>query len=48
MKLRILFSVALIAVLFGFWLITTKPTCRKGEVASLGPRLDWTCLADTK
>ena len=48
MKLRILFSVALIAVLFGFWLITTKPTCRDGDVASLGPRLDWACVPNAK
>jgi hypothetical protein len=46
MHLRLLFSVALIAVLFCFWLVMTKPTCRDGLAASLGPRLDWSCLAD--
>ena len=44
MNTRILFSVALIAVLFCFWLIVSKPTCGNGEAASLGPRLEWTCL----
>jgi hypothetical protein len=44
MKTRILFSVALVAVLFVFWLIMSKPACLAGEVASLGPRLEWTCL----
>jgi len=44
MKLRILFSVALIAFLFGFWLFATKPSCRQGDMALLGPRLDWTCV----
>ncbi|MGO8912941.1 MAG: hypothetical protein ACLQDM_26960 [Bradyrhizobium sp.] len=46
MKLRLLFSVALIAVLFGFWLVMTRPICRDGLAASLGPRLNWTCTAD--
>ena len=46
MHLRLLFSVALIAVLVCFWLFMTKPTCRDGLAASLGPRLDWSCLAD--
>jgi hypothetical protein len=46
MNPRLLFSVALIAVLFCFWLIVTKPTCRDGLVASLGQRLDWTCVPD--
>jgi hypothetical protein len=44
MKLRILFSVALIAFLFGFWLFSTKPACHEGEAAFLGPRLDWACV----
>jgi len=44
MKLRILFSVALIAFLFGFWLFATKPACRQGDTAFLGPRLDWACV----
>jgi hypothetical protein len=44
MKTRILFSMALVAVLFGFWLIMSKPACLADEAASLGPRLQWTCL----
>jgi hypothetical protein len=44
MMTRILFSVALVAVLFVFWLIMSKPGCLAGEAASLGPRLEWTCL----
>ena len=44
MKTRILFSMALIAVLFVFWLIMSKPACLADETASLGPRLEWTCL----
>jgi hypothetical protein len=44
MKTRILFSMALVAVLFVFWLIMSKPACLAGETASLGPRLEWTCL----
>ena len=46
MHLRLLFSVALIAVLFCFWLVVSKPMCRDGLVASLGPRLDWSCPVD--
>jgi hypothetical protein len=44
MKLRIFFSVALIAVLFGYWLIMSKPSCLDGDVAWLGPRLEWNCV----
>ena len=46
MNTRLLFSVALIAVLFCFWLIMSKPSCRDGDVASIGKRLDWTCVPD--
>ena len=45
MNTRLLFSVALIAVLFCFWLIMTEPMCRDGFAASLGARLEWTCVA---
>jgi hypothetical protein len=45
MNPRLLFSVALIAVLFCFWLLISKPMCQDGLVASLGPRLQWTCVA---
>ena len=43
---RLVFSVGLIAVLFCFWLIMTKPMCRDGLAASLGARLEWTCVAE--
>ncbi|MGZ5871063.1 MAG: hypothetical protein ACXWKP_03015 [Bradyrhizobium sp.] len=46
MNTRLLFSVGLIAVLFCFWLIMTKPMCRDGLAASLGARLEWTCVAE--
>ena len=46
MNPRLLLSVGLIAVLFGFWLVVTKPTCRDGFAASLGARSGWTCVAD--
>ena len=46
MNPRLLFSVALIAVLFCFWLVMTKPTCPDGFAASLGARSGWTCVAD--
>jgi hypothetical protein len=46
MKQRLWFSLALIAVLFCFWLVLTKPMCRDGFAASLGTRSGWTCVAD--
>ena len=46
MKQRLWFSLALIAVLFCFWLVLTKPMCRDGFTASLGTRSGWTCVAD--
>jgi hypothetical protein len=46
MKTRLLFSVALIAVIFCFWLVMTRPICRDGFAASLGTRVGWTCVAD--
>jgi hypothetical protein len=45
MNPRLLFSVALIAVLFCYWLLISKPMCQDGLVVSLGPRLQWTCAA---
>ena len=44
MKTRVLFSVALIAVLFCFWLMT-RPICPDGLAASLGTRSGWSCVA---
>ena len=43
---RLWFSVALLAALFCFWLVLTKPICRDGFAASLGTRSGWTCVAD--
>jgi uncharacterized membrane protein len=45
MKLRIGFSVALVAVLFGVWLLLSKPTCGLGFKASLVSWTSWTCVA---
>jgi uncharacterized membrane protein len=45
MKLRIGFSVALVAVLFGVWLLLSKPTCGTGFKASLATWTSWTCVA---
>jgi len=46
MKQRLWLSLALIAVLFCFWLVMTKPMCRDGFTATLGIRSGWTCVAD--
>jgi hypothetical protein len=46
MNPRLLLSLALIAVLFCIWLVLTRPICGPGFAASLGPRLDWSCVAD--
>ena len=48
MNLRLLFSVALIAVLLCFWLVMTKPMCREGFTASLGARSGWSCVAEAR
>jgi hypothetical protein len=46
MKQRLWFSLALIVVLFCFWLVMTMPMCREGFTATLGIREGWTCEAD--
>ena len=43
MKMRLLLSVVLIAVLLVFWLFQTKPSCLAGYAASLDKHLKWTC-----
>jgi hypothetical protein len=43
---RLWFGVALIAVLFCFWLVLAKPICRDGFAATLGTRSGWTCVAN--
>jgi hypothetical protein len=48
MKLRLGFSVALIAVLYGFWVLSQKPACPVGFAASFGMRLGWSCDAVAK
>jgi hypothetical protein len=45
MNRRLWFSIALIAVLFCFWLVVSKPICRDGAAGSLGPRSGWSCVA---
>jgi hypothetical protein len=45
MKVRLWFSLALLAVMFCFWLLMTMPMCRDGLVATLGTRLEWSCVA---
>jgi hypothetical protein len=45
MKQRLWLSLALIAVLFCFWLLLTKPMCRDGFVATFGARAGWRCVA---
>jgi hypothetical protein len=44
MKLRIGFSIALVAVLFAVWLLLSKPTCGAGFRASLATWTNWTCV----
>ena len=46
MNRRLLLSVALVAVLFCFWIVLTRPKCVDGFAASLGVRFGWTCVAD--
>jgi hypothetical protein len=45
MNRRLLFSIALIAVLIAFWLALTKPICGDRFTASLESRSGWTCVA---
>ena len=46
MSRRLLLGMALIAALFCFWIVLTRPICGNGFAASLGTRLVWTCVAD--
>ena len=46
MKLRLGFSVALVVVLYGIWLWSSKPSCLTGYKASLASSTSWTCVSD--
>jgi hypothetical protein len=46
MKLRLGFGVALLAVLFGVWVLLSKPSCLTGYRASFAPPAAWTCVAE--
>jgi hypothetical protein len=46
MKLRLGFSVALVAVLFAVWVLLSKPSCLIGYRASFAPPAKWTCVAE--
>jgi hypothetical protein len=46
MKLRLGFSVALVAVLYGIWLWSSKPSCLAGYKASLASSTSWTCVSN--
>jgi hypothetical protein len=46
MKLRLGFGVALVAVLFGLWLLSSKPSCVTGYRASLVSATAWTCVPE--
>ena len=43
LKTRLSLSVALIAVLFVFWLFETRPSCLAGYAAALDRHLKWSC-----
>jgi hypothetical protein len=43
LKTRLSLSVALIAVLFVFWLFQTRPSCGDGYAAALDRHLKWNC-----
>jgi hypothetical protein len=46
MKLRLGFGVALVAVLFGLWLLSSRPSCVIGYRASLVSATTWTCVPE--
>jgi hypothetical protein len=46
MKLRLGFSVALVAVLYGIWLLSSKPSCLSGYKASLASVSTWRCVSE--
>jgi hypothetical protein len=46
MRLRIGFSVALVVVLFGLWMLSSKPSCIIGYHAWLTSATTWSCAPD--
>jgi hypothetical protein len=46
MKLRLGFSVALVVVLYGIWLLSSKPPCLSGYKASLVSISSWRCVSE--
>jgi hypothetical protein len=44
MKLRLGFGLALVVVLYGIWLLLSKPTCLMGYKASLVSTTAWACI----
>jgi hypothetical protein len=46
MKLRLGFSLALVVVLYGIWLLSSKPSCLMGYKATLASSTSWTCVSD--
>jgi hypothetical protein len=46
MNRRLWFSTALIVVLFCFWLVMSKPSCRDGLAASFDRHSGWICVAN--
>lgn len=46
MKLRLGFSVVLVAVLFATWLALARPSCLEGYSPSFGRDLHWSCAQE--
>jgi hypothetical protein len=46
MRLRVGFSVALVVVLYGMWMLSAKPSCLAGYHASLASAATWRCAPD--
>ena len=46
MKLRLGFSVALVVVLYGIWLLASKPSCLVGYKPSLASVTSWSCVSE--
>ena len=46
MKLRLGFGIALVVVVYGIWLLLSKPSCLIGYKASLASPTAWKCVTD--